>query len=159
VVALLHVRRMARYRVVLVGAILVAVGLVLYSSATPSVALAGGEPATPANAALHEHPWNATGCTIPGASLDSVPGLFDFQHACIHHGGCYEGLDRQGSPAVIDRLRCDQLFHADLVSSCAVMHGASANWRAAECKNTAESYYEVVRSFGGPYYTGSGNAA
>jgi Prokaryotic phospholipase A2 len=152
-------RRTATYRVVLLGGVLVVLGFVLSWAVTPSIALAGDEPATPANAAAHEHTWNSPGCSIPGATLDSVPGVFDFQHACIHHGGCYQGLDRRGAPATIDRLRCDQLFHADLQASCGVMHGKSTNWRAEECRSTADSYYEVVRSFGTAYYTGSGSAA
>ena len=156
---LLQGRRTTRFRVALGAALLVAVGIVLFSFTQPTLVPIRDEPATPANATLHEHPWNSTGCSIPGASLDAVPGLFDFKHACIHHGGCYQGLDRQGAPAVIDRSRCDQLFRVDLEASCAVMFGKSTSWRAAECRSTAESYYEVVRSFGAPYYTGSGSAA
>jgi hypothetical protein len=158
-VSLLHGRHATRNRVALGAALLITLGLVLFSLSEPTLTPIGNEPATPANEALHEHPWNSTGCTIPGASLDSVPGLFDFKHACIHHGGCYQGLDRQGNPAVVERARCDQLFRVDLQASCAVMHGKSTNWRAEECRSTAESYYEVVRSFGAPYYTGSGSSA
>jgi len=151
--------RTATYRVVLATAVLVALGLVLGWVAAPTIAYSDDEPATPTNKAVHDHTWSTTGCFVPGASLDAVPGVFDFQHACIHHGGCYQGLDRRGAPATIDRLRCDQLFHADLQASCGVMHGKSTNWRAEECRSTADSYYEVVRSFGAAYYTGSGSAA
>jgi hypothetical protein len=157
--ALLGGHRRTTYRVVLLGALLVALGLVLSWVATPSTAYSAEEPATPANEAVHEHTWNSTGCSIPGATLDSVPGVFDFRHACIHHSGCYQGLDRQGAPAAIDRLRCDQLFRVDLQASCTVTYGTSTNWRAEECRSTAETYYEVVRSFGAAYYTGPGNRA
>jgi hypothetical protein len=118
---------------------------------------AGDGPATPANEALHPHPWISAGCSIPGASIDAVPGLFDFHHACIHLGGCYQGLNRAGEPAAIDRLGCDEQFRRDLLASCAVLHGTATDWRARECADTASSYYDVVRSFGGPYYVGSGD--
>jgi phospholipase A2-like protein len=158
--AIVHGHRRTTYRVALLAVLLVALGLVLsWAAATPSTGYTADEPATPANAAMHQHTWSSTGCSIPGATLDSVPGVFDFRHACVHHSGCYQGLDRQGAPARIDRLRCDQLFRADLQASCAVTYGTSTNWRAGECRSTAETYYEVVRSFGATYYAGSGNRA
>jgi hypothetical protein len=160
---MLDVRRPARSRglrtalLVLAVPILLAVGLVLSWATTPSVSSTADQPATPANEVAGEHPWATAGCVLPGAAIDSVPGLFDFRHACVHHGGCYQGLDRHGVPAVIDRLRCDDLFRTDLAASCADVHGASKNWRAQECENTAEAYYAVARSFGATYYTGTGN--
>ena len=156
---ILRVRRTTTVRAALVVALLLGLGFALGWVASPSPVYASDEPATPANETAHAHPWNTTGCFIPGATIDAVPGLFDFGHACTHHGGCYEGLDRQGNPATIDRLRCDQLFRADLDATCTLMHGTSTNWRAKECQSTAESYYEVVRSFGAPYYSGSGSSA
>lgn len=139
---------------------IVAVG-VLLSWATTSSALApdADQSATPANEALDEHTWGTAGCFLPGAAIDEVPGFFDFRHACIHHGGCYQGLNRSGTPAVINRLRCDQLFRTDLEASCAVVHGTATNWRARKCQTTAQAYYVVARSFGATYYTGSGDAA
>ena len=91
--------------------------------------------------------------------MDEVDGLFDFRHACIHHGGCYQGFDRNGAPAAIARLRCDQLFRIDLEASCTFVHGLSTDWRARECESTADAYYAVARSFGATYYTGSGDPA
>jgi hypothetical protein len=140
--AIVHGHRRTTYRVALLAVLLVALGLVLsWAAATPSTGYTADEPATPANAAMHQHTWSSTGCSIPGATLDSVPGVFDFRHACVHHSGCY------------------QLFRADLQASCAVTYGTSTNWRAGECRSTAETYYEVVRSFGATYYAGSGNRA
>jgi hypothetical protein len=162
---LLDVRRPQKHRApgalraLRVILLVVALGFLLSWATAPIVPLAADEPATPANLAADTHPWATAGCFIPGAAIDTVPGLFDFQHACIDHGGCYQGLDRAGEPAVIDRARCDTLFHTDLVASCAVTHGTSTNWRAKECENTAEAYYAVVRSFGATYYTGSGSPA
>jgi Prokaryotic phospholipase A2 len=157
--SMLDVHRPSRYRVLRVVLLILAVGFLLSWATTPSASQPIDQPATPANEAADAHPWGTAGCVLPGAALDAVPGVFDFQHACIHHGGCYQGLDRGGEPAVIDRLRCDMLFRGDLIASCAVVHGASTNWRAKECQSTAEAYYGVARSFGAPYYTGSGNPA
>jgi Prokaryotic phospholipase A2 len=160
VATLLEARRPTRYRVVLVAVMMVAVGLLLsWTTGPSSVAYDADQPATPATEALDAHTWATAGCFLPGAAIDQVPGLFDFRHACIHHGGCYEGRDRTGSPAVIDRLRCDELFRTDLNASCATVHGTSTNWRARDCESTAEAYYGVARSFGASYYTGSGDPA
>jgi hypothetical protein len=153
----LDVRRHAALGAILVAAAVVAVGFLLSWSSAPAPVATGDRPATPANESLDAHTWGTAGCVLPGAAIDEVPGLFDFRHACIHHGGCYQGLDRSGAPAAVDRLRCDQLFHTDLTASCVVLHGTSTNWRARECESTAEAYYNVARSFGGPYYTGSGD--
>lgn len=156
---LLDRRRAATFRVVIVAVTLVAVGLLLsWASVSPAGHIAD-EPATPANAALDGHTWGTTGCFLPGAAIDELPGVFDFRHACIHHGGCYQGLDRLGRPEAVDRLRCDQLFRTDLEASCATVHGASNNWRSRECRSTAEAYYAVARSFGATYYTGPGDPA
>jgi hypothetical protein len=156
-VHVLQTRRSARVVLVALAAFVV-VGFLVMANSTGSAAVRTGDaPATPANEALHPHPWNSTGCSMPGASIDAVPGLFDFHHACVHLGGCYQGLDRVGDPATIDRVRCDEQFRQDLVASCAFMHANATNWRARECRDTAQSYYEVVRSFGGPYYVGSGD--
>ena len=159
---MLDVRRPSKHRVLRVVLLVLAVGFLLSwatSPSAPSASTTADQPATPANEAADAHPWGTAGCFLPGAAIDAVPGLFDFRHACIHHGGCYQGLDRGGDPAVIDRLRCDTLFRTDLTASCAVVHGASTNWRAKECESTAEAYYAVARSFGATYYTGSGNPA
>jgi Prokaryotic phospholipase A2 len=154
----LDLRRPVRLRVVFLGVLVVALGLLLSWSAAPVAVHPGDQPATPANEASDTHLWSTTGCFLPGAAIDAVPGLFDFRHACIHHGGCYQGLDRGGSPAVVDRVRCDQLFRRDLEASCSEMYGSSTDRRAQECDASAKSYYAIARSFGAQYYTGSGDA-
>ena len=154
-----HLRRPRTLRLVLVAAVAVVTGLVLAWSVTPSAGHAADAPATPGNEMLDDHAWGDRGCILPGAAIDSVPGLFDFRHACTHHDGCYQGFDRMGGAAVIDRLHCDELFRTDLAASCEYLHGATQNWRARECESTAHAYYAVARSFGRTYYTGAGDAS
>jgi hypothetical protein len=153
-----HLRRPRTMDLVLVAAVAVVAGLLLIWSATPKSHVVDA-PATPGNEMLDDHAWSEQGCVLPGAGIDSVPGLFDFRHACTHHDGCYQGLNRAGEQAVTDRLRCDDLFRTDLTASCEDLHGAVHNWRARECVDTANAYYEVARSFGRTYYTGSGDAS
>src|SRR5829696_2089452 len=124
-----HLRRPRTMDLVLVAAVAVVGGLLLIWSATPKSHVVDA-PATPGNEMLDDHAWSEQGCVLPGAGIDSVPGLFDFRHACTHHDGCYQGLNR-----------------------------AVHNWRARECVGTANAYYEVARSFGRTYYTGSGDAS
>ena len=154
-----HMRRPKTVRLVLAAVVTVVLGLGLAWAITPNGVHAPDVPATPGNEMLEAHPWGECGCILPGAAIDSVSGLFDFRHACIHHDGCYQGLDRTGESAVINRVRCDELFRTDLAASCEYLHGTSQNWRARECESTADAYYAVARSFGRTYYTGTGNAA
>ena len=152
-----RVRRPKTMRLVLLGVMAAVLGVALAWSAFPAAVSAPDAPATPGNESLDSHPWGELGCTLPGAGIDSVPGLFDFRHACTHHGGCYQGFDRTGGTAVIDRVRCDELFRTDLAASCEYLHGTAQNWRARECESTANAYYAVARSFGRAYYTGTGD--
>jgi hypothetical protein len=154
-----NLRRPKTVRLVLVVAVAVVLGVALAWSVTPAGVHAADAPATPGNEQLESHSWGERGCTLPGAAIDSVSGLFDFRHACIHHDGCYQGFDRMGDSAVIDRVRCDELFRVDLTASCEYLHGTSRNWRARECESTANAYYEVARSFGRTYYAGTGDAS
>lgn len=156
-----QVRRPKTVRVAVfaVAALVLVLGLVVAWAVAPSGVHAPDEPATPGNEQLESHSWGERGCVLPGAAIDSVPGLFDFRHACTHQDGCYEGIDRIGDSAVIDRVRCDDLFRTDLTASCAYLHGTSQNWRARECESTANAYYAVARSFGRTYYTGTGDAS
>ena len=152
-----YVRRPMTVRLVLVTVVAVVLGLTLAWAVTPAGVHAADDPATPGNEMLESHSWGENGCTLPGAAIDSVSGLFDFRHACIHHDGCYQGFDRMGDAAVIDRMRCDELFRTDLTASCEYLHGTSQNWRARECESTANAYYAVARSFGRTYFTGTGD--
>lgn len=156
----LDLRRPAtRHQVVGVAVLVLLVGVLLWWAAPPRAVSGLDQPATPGNAAADRHTWDTAGCSVPGAAIDAVPGLFDFQHACVHQGGCYQGRDRNGVDAVIDRRRCDELFRTDLAASCAYLHGTATDWRALDCTSTAAAYYDVVRAFGAPYYGGSGNPA
>jgi hypothetical protein len=154
-----HTRRPKTVRLVVLAAVAVVLGVALTWSITPAGVHAADAPATPGNEQLESHSWGERGCTLPGAAIDSVSGLFDFRHACIHHDGCYQGFDRMGDAAVIDRTRCDELFRTDLAASCEYLHGTSQNWRARECESTANAYYAVARSFGRTYYTSTGDAS
>ena len=154
-----HTRRPKTVRLVVLAAVAVVLGVALTWSITPAGVHAPDAPATPGNEQVESHSWGERGCTLPGAAIDSVSGLFDFRHACIHHDGCYQGFDRTGDAAVIDRTRCDELFRTDLAASCEYLHGTSQNWRARECESTANAYYAVARSFGRTYYTGTGDAS
>ena len=150
-------RRPMTVRLVLATVVAAVLGLTLAWAVTPAKVHASDAPATPGTEMLESHPWGENGCTLPGAAIDSVSGLFDFRHACTHHDGCYQGFDRMGSSAVIDRARCDELFRTDLTASCEYLHGTSQNWRARECESTANAYYAVARSFGRTYFTGVGD--
>ena len=121
-----HARRPMTVRLVLVTVVAVVLGLTLAWAVTPAEVHAADAPATPGNEMLDAHAWGESGCTLPGAAIDSVSGLFDFRHACIHHDGCYQGFDRMGDAAVIDRVRCDELFRTDLTASCEYLHGTIA---------------------------------
>jgi Prokaryotic phospholipase A2. len=82
--------------------------------------------------------------------------VFDFLHACIHHDGCYQGLNRAGDPARISRFSCDNTFLADMRASCEVPRTTfPANLK--RCRDTAVLYYAAVRIFGGKSYQGSGS--
>jgi hypothetical protein len=156
------VQRVGRPRIVrlaLAAVVAVLLGLALAWAVTPGGVHAADAPATPGKRDLDAHPWGERGCTLPGAAVDSVSGLFDFRHACTHHDGCYLGLDRMGDAAAIDRVRCDELFRTDLFASCEHLHGTSQNWRALECRSTADAYHAVARSFGRTHYAGTGDAS
>ena len=72
----------------------------------------GTNAATPGNDS--SHPWKSNGCGPSGAGLvipDSMPGIFNFNHPCDHHDGCYGGSSRTGaSPYWVSRQTCDSLF-------------------------------------------------
>lgn len=97
---------------------------------------------------------------MPGANGNSRPGVFDFRHACDHHDGCYQGLDRFGKNATISRRSCDNTFLADMNASCREQHRFplfTDNGR--RCLVTAQVYHAAVRALGQPYYRGSGSKA
>ena len=153
-----HARRPMTVRLVLATVVAVVLGLTLAWAVPPPRCTLPTPPQPPETRCSSPIP-GVRAVTLPGAAIDSVSGLFDFRHACIHHDGCYQGFDRMGSSAVIDRVRCDELFRTDLTASCEYLHGISQNWRARECESTANAYYAVARSFGRTYYAGTGDAS
>ena len=114
--------------------------------------------ATPNNDSAH--PWKSNGCGPSFAGFlipDSKRGVFNFNHACDHHDGCYAGFPRNGKPTYwATRKQCDEWFLGDMVASCKVTHGK--NWgktgAAKECNSKAYLYRQGVRERGKPFYKG-----
>lgn len=78
------------------------------------------------------HPWPSDACTkVP----NTMPGIFNFTHACQHHDGCY--VNRWSS----DKATCDRWFLNDMVAGC--------GWWNSSCLNWAAAYYAGVRACGG----------
>lgn len=125
--------------------------LLVVLPATPVAAHTGQGNATPGNNG--PHPWPSDGCSTPGAKISSVPGIFDFTHACIHHDGCYIGFPRDGRPTYwVSRLQCDTWFLGDLQASCRWQHGnVLSSWAGRQCSTWASVYYRAVRVFGTGY--------
>jgi len=71
----------------------------------------------------------------------------DFHPACVRHDACYH--------SATDRLDCDLIFFADLLSACDAAYGTR---RVAylTCGGVATQYYKRVRQFGALFYEGSG---
>ncbi len=128
-------------------AILVVVGaaLTIVSSATAHTTSGS---ATPGNDG--SHPWSSDLCSW---SPNSLPGVFNFAHACKHHDGCYAGFPSSGKPTYwVSRYTCDQWFLNDMRASCAWQHGfAPARWN---CENYARTYYSTVRALAWYAYKG-----
>ncbi len=72
-----------------------------------------------------------------------MAGTYDFNHACIHHDGCYR--HHWASKGV-----CDQWFLNDMTASC------NGN---AVCNNRAWLYYSGVVAFGHSAYFGHSASA
>ncbi|MDX2162692.1 MAG: phospholipase A2 [bacterium] len=68
---------------------------------------------------------------------------FNFTGACNNHDNCY---DSSG----ISRATCDQRFYNDMLAVC--NRGWTSTSRAW-CRGWAWTYYQSVRTFGGPAYT------
>jgi hypothetical protein len=130
------------------------VGLALGPASAASATTTPGVNATPYNATAH--PWDTDGCSVvPDSGLHTskvwtgygtLPhtASFDFNHACVHHDGCYRG--RWAS-----RATCDSWFLNDMRASCAASHPRS--WASREvCANKAYQYYLGVRAFGAGAY-------
>jgi Prokaryotic phospholipase A2 len=131
------------------------------SHAGPSAATTQpGVNATPYNNG--PHPWTTDGCSIVpdsgvhvkkiyqwtrfGGLYVSTSASWNFNHACVHHDGCYRGH-------WASRASCDQWFLNDMRATCSAMHPSSAARRAV-CNAKATQYYVGVRALGGPAYNG-----
>lgn len=102
-----------------------------------------GVNATPHNSS--SHPWSTDGCSVvPDWGLWGG-AWFDFNHACIHHDGCYR--NRWASKGT-----CDTWFLNDMNASCGALHPWWSARRGA-CKDLAWKYYLGVVYFGGGAYS------
>lgn len=90
--------------------------------------------------------WSTDGCSVvPDSGWHRSArfgwGYYSFQHACVHHDGCYR--NRWAS-----RATCDQWFLNDMRASC-----ASLLTNQASCRERAWLYYLGVRYFGDGAYS------
>ncbi len=105
---------------------------------------AGGDPKV-------THPgWSDDYCTL---SPDSVPGILDFRHACVHHDGCYTGFpDGNAQPVYwAGKSQCDAWFLADIKASCDDQHPWRSGWAYDRCRNAADTYHWAVVEYGYGY--------
>lgn len=121
---------------------LIAFVLTLTRSGTAQATTTPGVNATPGNVTAHW--WGSDGCTAVPDSGTYRGVSFDFNHACVHHDGCY--AYHWGS-----RSTCDDWFYNDMVASCNYLHSASSS--RLLCDEQAGIYWQGVRWFGGPFYT------
>lgn len=122
--------------------------------AAPVGAHTGQGNATPGNDGYH--PWPTDACSTPGINVNSVAGVFNFRHACIHHDGCYSGFPVNGSATWwTSRSQCDSWFLYDMQSSCRWQHGDPfATWAGRQCMQWAANYHWAVRTFAAAAYKG-----
>ena len=87
--------------------------------------------------------WATNGCTVVP---DRVWGVFNFNHPCDHHDGCYGGhwYWRSG---------CDAIFWYDMESSCTQQWSWWHPSRAL-CRGVRDTYYSGVRALGYHAYNG-----
>ncbi len=143
-------------------AVAVSVGLFVMAlmAAPASATTTWGVNATPYNNG--SHPWSTDGCSyVPDSgthakkiAYGSAPfytyvwtfASWNFNHACIHHDGCYRGHWASKST-------CDSWFLNDMRASCGAMH--PSDWaRRAVCNDKAWQYYSGVVALGWPAYSG-----
>jgi hypothetical protein len=139
-------------------AVLLGLGLLVLPGAAPASAHEGQGNATPANDG--PHPWPTDACSTPGINVNSVPGVFNFRHACVHHDGCYKGFPRNGRPTYwVSRSQCDTWFLYDMQASCRWQHGPNPNGSFAgrQCMQMAATYHWAVRTYAAGAYKGPVN--
>ncbi|WP_139228898.1 hypothetical protein [Blastococcus tunisiensis] len=125
-----------------------------------------GVSATPYNSG--DHPWSTDGCTVvPDSGIHGTSlyygqppwganmwttAFYDFNHACIHHDGCYAG--RWASKGT-----CDSWFLNDMRASCDAMYPSDSQAAARiVCRDRAWQYYVGVTTLGWPAYYASSSA-
>ncbi len=139
-------------------ALLILIALSFGLAADPADAHTGQGNATPGNDGYH--PWPTDGCSTPGININSVAGVFNFRHACIHHDGCYTGFPLNGTPTWwTSRSQCDSWFLYDMEASCRWQHGSNPYATAAgrQCMQWAANYFYAVRTFASGAYKGPSN--
>lgn len=85
----------------------------------------------------------ATACGPGGAGDQLVPDSgpwFNFTAACASHDACYG--------AQLGQTNCDYRFRDDMYAHCATR----AWYQRGPCRQTANVYYEAVRTFGYLFY-------
>ena len=124
-------------------ALLASVGVIAVGS-SPAQAHSGGS-AVPSN--NYGHWWSTDGCSwVPDTGIAVGGGYYNFNHACIHHDGCYRNHWS-------GKNTCDQWFKNDMYASCNELHPSwwQAKYRYS-CKSQADLYYWGVQRFGTTAY-------
>jgi len=139
-------RSMMRVMVVMAAVLAGVIGVTASSSDTASATTTSGVNATPYNNTYH--PWTTDGCSVVpdwGTSGFYPYAWFDFNHACIHHDGCYRNR-------WADRATCDLWFLNDMNASCNAIHPWWNVPNRTSCKGMASLYYTGVRTLGASAY-------
>lgn len=147
-----------RRTVMLVSTVCLAAAVGL-GGALPSAAHTTAGRATPSND-TPSHPWPTDGCSTSWVAPDilnvnSIPGVYNFRHACVHHDGCYKGFPRDGvATHWVARETCDSWFLYDMQASCRERHGPHPRntWAGRQCMQWAANYYYAVRELGAGAY-------
>ena len=110
---------------------------ILCVAGTASATTTPGVNATPGNSG--SHPWKNDGCTIVADKGLHKDAYYDFNHACIHHDGCY-------GKHWASRATCDEWFLNDMYASCRYLFSGQG------CYDRARLYYGGVRALGAPFF-------
>jgi len=137
--------RLRRTTVGVVALLAIVLGVSLAGAQPASATTTTGVQATPYNNSAH--PWTTDGCSVvPDWGTSATGGAwFDFNHACIHHDGCYRGHWS-------DRATCDRWFLNDMIASCNAIHPWWRPDSRSSCYGQANIYYTGVRTLGGSAY-------
>jgi hypothetical protein len=91
----------------------------------------------------------ADGGSTPDITISSIPGAFDFRHACEHHDGCDKGFTRNGKPTYwVSRSQRGSWFLYDMQASCRWQHGEnpSTTRGGRDCRQGGSNYPYAVRT-------------